>query len=335
MSHWIRVTIKVLITVGLLGFLIYQMDLRVLANILLSADPFFICLGVLIQVVSLAFSSIRWQVILRDFNIHTRFLKLTELNLIGYFFNLFLPSGIGGDFFRAYYLGKREHRGMSTTLTTTVLERSAGLCALLVIGTFFSIFQDISVEGVRLIYVFLVVITLYLLGNVILFHTWIHQKISLLLRRKHLQHIEDKMELVYQGLNRLRHNKVTILKTLVVSLIIQLLAVIIVWVAAHALHIEAPFGVFLVFVPIINLSIMVPVTINGIGLRESLFYLLFSRIGFPVEMAVGLSLMTLFLYCVTAFPGLFVYSLYKKNENLGAPSELSLLAGDDQEELEE
>jgi uncharacterized protein (TIRG00374 family) len=303
-------------TLALLGFLAYQMELRVLAAILLSANPLFILVGALIQVGSLLFGVVRWQTILRNFDIHASFSSLTRLNFIGYFFNLFLPSGIGGDVFRAYYLAKREGRGMSTTVITTILERSAGLCALLIIGTFFAALQDISVQGVRLFHVFLIMITLYLLGNLVLFHKGMHRRFSAFLIKRHLQHIEAKMEMVCQGLNALRRNKDSILKALVVSLVIQFLSVLIVWVAAQAIGIEVPFRVFLIFVPLINLSIMVPLTINGIGLRESLFYLLFSQIGLPAEMAVGLSLLTFFLYFMTAIPGLLVYSLYKKEEHL-------------------
>ncbi len=61
---------------------------------------------------------------------------------------------------------------------------------------------------------------------------------------------------------------------------------------------------------------MVPLTINGIGLRESLFYLFFSQIGLPVETAVSLSLVTFSIYLLTAVPGLIIYSLYKKEEHL-------------------
>lgn len=316
MSDRTKLAIKVLITLALLGFLAYQMDLGVLADILLSANPLLLLLGVLIQFTSMFIGVVRWQTILREFDIHTRLLPLIKINFIGYFFNLMLPSGIGGDFFRAYYLAKREDRGMSTTVTTTILERSAGLCALLIIGTFFAALEDISVEGVRLFYVFLIVITLYGLGNLVLFHSWIHRRISAFLLKRHLPHIEARMELVYQGLNALRQNKSSILQALALSLGIQILGVLIVWTVAQAIHIEAPFRVFLIFVPLINLSIMVPLTINGIGLRESLFYLLFSQIGFPAEMAVALSLLTFFLYFVTAIPGLLVYSLYKKEEHL-------------------
>ncbi|MEE8461312.1 MAG: lysylphosphatidylglycerol synthase transmembrane domain-containing protein, partial [Acidobacteriota bacterium] len=248
--------------------------------------------------------------------IHIDYSPLAKITFIGFFFNLFLPSGIGGDFFRAYYLSKRKNRGMSTTVTTTLLERSAGLCALLVIGTLFAAFEDLRVEGVPLFYVFLVLITLYLLGNLMLFHAWIHRKISSFLKKRNLEEIEASMELVYSGLNALRGNRRSIVLALLLSLLIQFLTVVMVWVAALAIDIDAPFRIFMIFVPLINLSIMVPLTINGIGLRESLFYLLFSQIGLPVETAVSLSLVTFCLYLLTAIPGLILYSLYKKEEHL-------------------
>ena len=284
--------------------------------ILLSANPILILLATLVHVLSVLLSVFRWRTILVNFDIHIDFSPLAKITFIGFFFNLFLPSGIGGDFFRAYYLSKRKDRGMSTTLTTTVLERSAGLCALLVIGTLFASLENISVEGIPLLYVFLVFITLYLLGNLMLFHSWMHRKISFFLRKRHLQQIEAKMELVYGGLSRLLGNRSSMIMAFLLSLLIQLLAVVIVWIAALAIDIHAPFGIFLIFVPLINLSIMVPLTINGIGLRESLFYLLFSQIGFPVEMAVSLSLVTFFVYLLTAIPGSILYSLYKREEHL-------------------
>jgi uncharacterized protein (TIRG00374 family) len=316
MSHRGKVLIRAGITLGLLAFLAYQMDLRKLWTILVSASPWLVLLGTLIHILGVLISVVRWRTILENFDIHIDYSPLAKITFIGFFFNLFLPSGIGGDFFRAYYLSKRKARGMSTTLTTTLLERSGGLCALLVIGTLFAAFEDLQVEGVRLFYVFLVLITLYLLGNLMLFHGWIHRQISSFLKRRNLEHFEAKMELVYNGLNTLRGNRRSILVALFLSLLIQLITVVVVWIAALAINIDAPFRIFMIFVPLINLSIMVPLTINGIGLRESLFYLLFSQIGLPVETSVSLSLVTFSIYLLTAIPGLVIYSLYKKEEHL-------------------
>jgi len=316
MSHRGKVLIRAGITLGLLAFLAYQMDLSKLWVILVSASPWLVLLGTLIHLFSVLLSVVRWRTILVNFDIHIDYSPLAKITFIGFFFNLFLPSGIGGDFFRAYYLSKRKDRGMSTTLTTTLLERSGGLCALLVIGTLFAAFEDLRVEGVPLLYVFLVLITLYLLGNLMLFHAWIHRKLSSFLKKRNLEQIEAKMELVYSGLKALRGNRRSIVLALLLSLLIQLFTVVMVWIAALAIDIDAPFRVFMIFVPLINLSIMVPLTINGIGLRESLFYLLFSQIGLPVETAVSLSLVTFCIYLLTAIPGLIIYSLYKKEEHL-------------------
>ena len=316
MSHRGKVLIRTGITLGLLAFLAYQMDLRKLWVILVSASPLLVLLGTLVHVFSVLVSVVRWRTILVNFDVHIDYSPLAKITFIGFFFNLFLPSGIGGDFFRAYYLSKRKDRGMSTTLTTTLLERSGGLCALLVIGTLFAAFEDIRVEGVRLFDVFLVLITLYLLGNLMLFHAWIHRQISSFLKKRKLEQIAAKLELVYSGLNALRGNRRSIVLALLLSLLIQFLTVVMVWFAALAIDIDAPFRIFMIFVPLINLSIMVPLTINGIGLRESLFYLLFSQIGLPMEMSVSLSLVTFSLYLLTAIPGLIIYSLYKKEEHL-------------------
>ena len=316
MSHRGKVLIRAGITLGLLVFLAYQMDLRKLGTILVSASPWLVLLGTLIHILGVLLSVARWRTILVNFDIHIDYSPLAKITFIGFFFNLFLPSGIGGDFFRAYYLSKRKNRGMSTTLTTTLLERSGGLCALLVIGTLFAAFEDLQVEGVRLFYIFLVLITLYLLGNLVLFHAWIHRKISSFLKKRSLEQIEAKMELVYSGLNAFRGNTRSILVALLLSLLIQFITVVVVWIAALSIEIDAPFKIFMIFVPLINLSIMVPLTINGIGLRESLFYLLFSQIGLPVETSVSLSLVTFSIYLLTAIPGLIIYSLYKKEEHL-------------------
>ena len=316
MSQRQKVLIKVVITLVLLGFLAYRMDLSKFLVILLSANLFLLILASLIQVLSVVLLVVRWRAILETFDIYTKLAPLMQITFIGFFFNLFLPSGIGGDFFRAYYLAKRENRSMSTTVTTTVLERSAGLCALLVIGTFFAALQGIKFEGFPLLNVFLVVIVAYIVGNVILFHPWTHRKITALLKRRNMERLETKMELVYRGLNSLRRNKQVILSSFSLSLVIHFFAAVIVWVAALSIAIDAPFGVFLVFVPLINLSIMIPLTINGLGLRETLFYLLFSQIGLPVETAVSLSLVTLLAYILASMPGGIVYSLYKRKEHL-------------------
>ena len=316
MSNRLKILIKIGVTSLLLIWILSQIDFFRFVEILFSANILLVLSATLVHFGSVFFTIIRWRTILGNFGIYPDFSPLAKITLIGYFFNLFLPSGIGGDFFRAYYLSKREGRGMSTTLTTTVLERNAGMCALLMIGGAAAFFYRIEVQGISLLYVFIFVIAGYLLATGMLFHPWIHQHISSFLRRRNLNQWESKMDLVYEGLRGLRQNKRSIAIALLASLVIQLLSAVIVWISALSLSYDAPFVVFLIFTPLINLSVMVPFTINGIGLRESLFCLLFLQIGVPCETSVSMSLITFSAYLLTGIPGAFIYSFYKKEENL-------------------
>jgi len=87
------------------------------------------------------------------------------------------------------------------------------------------------------------------------------------------------------------------------------------WIAALAIGVKAPFLIFLIFIPIVNLTIMVPLTINGFGLREGVYFLLFREIGLPVETAVTLSLLNFLVVTLASLPGAVAYSFYKKDES--------------------
>lgn len=311
--NW-KTAIKIALSLGLLALLLSRMDLQKFGHTLASVSPMLLLTAVLVQLVEAVLSTWRWKTILENFRILIHFPPLLKITLIGSFFNLFLPSSIGGDFVRAYYLSRRQERSMSTTLTTTVLERSAGLCGLLILGTAFAAVHRMDVEGISLLLVFFILNFGYAAANFALFNSWFHRQISRLLRRLRFAHLETKMELVYEGLTTLRKNYSAIMMSIGISLLIQFLSIVIVWISAYAIHLKVPFYVFLVFIPLINLTIMIPLTINGIGLRESAYYLLFSQIGLPVETAVTLSLLNFVVLLCAALPGAIVYSLYKKDE---------------------
>jgi glycosyltransferase 2 family protein len=314
MRKRLALVLKALLTFLLLLALVLQMDIREFIAILAGADLSLLVLATLIQVGITLIAVLRWQVILANFDIATGFSPLTKITFIGQFFNLFLPSAIGGDFFRAYYLSRHEHRGMSTTLTTTLLERSAGLFALLVIGCLFAFLHRVAVQGVSLLYVFIGLITTYTAANVALFNAWFHRGLTRLFARFRLADVDKKLELVYQGLCCLRSNRRAVVHCLLLSFAIQFISVVIMWLAALSIQIEAPFYVFLIFIPIVNLTIMIPLTINGFGLRESIYYLLFSQIGLPVETSVTLALLNFLIVTLASLPGGVAYSLYKKED---------------------
>lgn len=303
---------KILASIFLLAFLASRMELAKLGHVLASASLLALLVPVAIQLGNVLISVKRWQTILADFEMKVSYSMTVRLTFIGSFFSLFLPSSIGGDFFRAYYMAKQEDRGIATTLATVFMDRSAGLFALLLIGLCASFAGNLVVHGVRLVWIFLLLVVLYLAANLALFNSRMHSLLARLLHRLNLQKLESRIEIISRGLATLIRNRPAILLIVGISLCVQFLSVVMVWSCAWGLGIEAPFSAFLVFVPLINLSIMVPLTINGFGLRESLYFLLFTQIGVNDEQAVALSLVNAFVIMMAAVPGAIFYSLHKR-----------------------
>lgn len=293
-----------------------QMDWKQFSTLVSSMNLTWVFLAFSLRFLAVIPGVQRWRLILQNFGIRAAFVPLARLGFIGSFFNLFLPTGIGGDFVRAYYLSRSGSHEMPTVLTTLLLERSGGLCALLLIGTLSSSLWGIEISGIPMVGFFSLLLVGYTLANVSIFHPWIHEQIAIRLQRWRFDSVEEKMRLIYDGLKTLGRNGKAMAGVLSLSLLIQFSSIVTMWLLAQAIGVVTPFVTFLVFIPLINLTIMVPLTINGIGLRESAYYLLFSQVGLPAEMSVTLSLLSFLTHLVVGLPGAVFYTLHKKGNPL-------------------
>ena len=315
MKIQIKTLLKASLSFGLLGFLFYRTDTGSLLGVLGSIDWLLLVPAALILFSTTLLQTLRWSMILRNFGLSLGFRLLFRIVLIGCFFNLFLPSSVGGDFFRAYYLGKHERIGVPIAATTTLIDRISGISALLLLGLCCSFFSGHSLGGISLQAIFVGIFMVFAVGITVFFHPGLHRLLERLLVRIKAVGLAQKIPEVYEGASRFRKNLRDVLLTTALSLTIQFISITSVWVAARAMHINAPFLLFLIFVPLINIAVSLPLTINGVGLREGMYYLLFSQIGVPMESSITLSLVSLLLYLAMALPGGIVYSIFKKDED--------------------
>ena len=315
MSQRVRTVLKLILTIVLLVVVLSQVELEKFSHTLASIDSIWVLIALSLQLLAVLPSVQRWRLILRNFQIQTVFFPLTKLALIGNFFNLFLPTSIGGDFIRGFYLSRDSGRGISSILTTILLERSSGLCGLLLIGTLSSALSDLHISGFKTVNLFLLLLTSYVLLNFLLFLPWVHGQMDRWLRRWQFDSVAAKMELIYQGLQTLLKDWKGMVGSLSLSLLIQFNSIFVMWLLAQAIGITVSFSTFLIFIPLINLTIMVPLTISGFGLREGAYFLLFSQVGLPAELSIMLSLLNYLMLFLSSFPGAVFYSLRKKEEH--------------------
>src|SRR5579883_3025338 len=104
----VKVKLKILFSLAMFASLplFLKIDLQKTAAALWHANGYILALTAFIVVVSNVINARRWQIITRSLGFNKPFAEYVEYWYVGMFFNLFLPSTVGGDFSRCYYISK-------------------------------------------------------------------------------------------------------------------------------------------------------------------------------------------------------------------------------------
>lgn len=208
------------------------------------------------------------------------------LYFIGSLYNTMLPGGIGGDGYKIYYLGKYSHLTKRTVLRVLLSERANGLLILMLLACFFGYLSDISVLFNHPIWLFAVAALITCLGyctasRIILAESF----------------------------------KVSMIAALY-SLILQLLYVVAAILILHGLHItfDNPTLLFTyvsVFL-ISNILSVIPISINGVGIRELTFIYAAIIFGLNREIGVAFGVIYFVAYFLMALQGIWFLNQLKK-----------------------
>ncbi len=121
-----------LIVSGLILFFVYKkIDFESLKETLSSANVLFLIVGFVLFLFSQFVSSLRLQAFWKVLKIKISNLENWKLYLIGMYYNLLLPGGIGGDGYKVFYLDKQFETGKKKLLTALIFDRLSGLLGLL------------------------------------------------------------------------------------------------------------------------------------------------------------------------------------------------------------
>lgn len=290
LRRWLGLGGRLAISVGILAWLIRRTDWEPLVQLFRGArlDLFFAALGLycLAQVIS----SYRWQLLARAVGFTTPLLRLVALYFIGMFFNLFLPTSMGGDVVRAWLLAGGPGRRWQAVLSV-FSERFAGLMMLLALACLAS---GINVH----------VLPWWSLGLV-----WgaTATGIGLVLLLPILGRRFQRFREMTHALSLYRSQRRTLAGVSLLSLLIQVAGILQVWLLSHALGIEVPLTAFAVVVPLVTLLTMLPISVNGVGVREGFLMLLLAPVGVSAAEALALGLLWLTMLAAASLIGGIVF----------------------------
>ena len=280
----------------LLAFLFFFVDLRALGAAFAQLTVTYVVYLILLSVVLIWISCVKWRLFIRVGGYDASLTHLMKLYVIGYFFNVFMPSFVGGDIVRSIQLGSHLE-DQTQALVATFLERFTGLLAMIVLAVLFVLCGAQVAAGLRL--TVLLVGVGAIVATTISFSSTLSSlcfapllRICRLLRLGQLaEKLETSLLRAQASLVVIRHDHLLLLKAMALSFLYQLFAVINTYVAARAIGWnDVGFGELFIVVPLVLLVSSIPATPSGLGLQEGAFVFFLKRVGATAAQgfAVGL-----------------------------------------------
>jgi glycosyltransferase 2 family protein len=302
--------IKLVVSLGLLALLFSRTDLRSLWEHVRNASIPWVLIALAIYLLQMLVSTWRWAVLLQAQGVDVPQRRLLGSYLVAAFFNNFLPSNIGGDVIRI-----RDTSGPagSRTLAATVvlIDRGIGLMGLVLVAALGATVAA-GAGGAQTVPVLPSWLWAgFLLATVVSAPAVIAPAgVGRLLQPLTVFHPEwvgDRITRVTEALARFRERPSSLFNTFAGAVVVQGLLVLFYAAVARSLNIPISIAHMAVIVPVSFVVQMVPVSVNGFGVREATFSFYFSRIGLPMASALALSLGSTALIMLFSLSGAGVY----------------------------
>ncbi len=273
--------LKIAVSVGLLGYLLTLIDLDDLLAQLRNLDLAYLGLAYVLLLVQVAISAAKWQRILRSDGVVMPLAFLFKTNLIGGFFSLFLPTSFGGDVYRVV-AARGVNQDLAKSTSSVVFDRLTGFFALISICMVGYVALPEQPYG-------LLVAALYVLG--VLGFLIASSNMAIALIGGLDLPLVGKVAKILRSFRSYRTHRRLLVVVLLLAFAFQLNVVVINKVYTLALGIEVDFSLLLVIIPLIYLTEALPISINGLGVRESAFAFFFAMNGLSVEAGIAVSLL--------------------------------------------
>lgn len=298
---------KAAVSLGLLYVLFSRVDVSRLWSVARQASPAWLATALLLYFAVILASTWRWSVLLRAQHVELPYRFLTQSFLVATFFNNFLPSNIGGDVVRITDTAKII--GSRTLATTVVLiDRGIGLLGLaLMAASGASLMHQMVVGRVGPG----VLWAGFGLGALIATPTLLFPETATRLlqplRVFHQEWVDARLEKLTYALTRFRETPTALAECFAGAIAVQAFLVAFYLAIARSMHIPVGFAELAVIVPVSFIVQMIPLSLNGFGVREATFGFYFTRLGLPLESALLVSFMGAALIMVFSLSGGVAY----------------------------
>jgi glycosyltransferase 2 family protein len=307
---------RLLGSLALVGVLAWRLDWRQVAAAFAHLDVTLWLLALGLYLLTQGVSALRWQMLARMLGLGGRWRDYLAYYFIGMFFNLVLPTSVGGDVVRAWYLGRQAGPPPAPEPVGLPTGRQA-------LGRRTASFLSVLADRVNGLAVLIAVACLAALCCPVPLPAWMTWTVACtggaaalgLASLPALPWLEKvlpahrRLTPLLAGARLCLRDRRGVCLVTALSLVVQLANVVLAWLVGEGLGLPVPPLYYGVLVPLVSLLTLLPVSLNGMGLREAGTVLLLAPVGVGAAPAVTLSLLIFAVYAAASLGGGVFYLL--------------------------
>ncbi|MDM8542430.1 lysylphosphatidylglycerol synthase transmembrane domain-containing protein [Desulfococcaceae bacterium HSG9] len=316
---WLTI-VQTLISLTFLILIFHRFDWTGFFHLIKKIPVWFFIYSLILTIAYQFLYVLKWNIILRTMEIRIAYKNLAKYTFVGFFFANFAPSSIGQDATKVYYLGKKE--GYLNIGASVIIDRFLGLFAMTFLATILIWNIDFTAPVFEIART---VLTLLCLGFIIAFIVG-HFKYDELLNRIFKQfknpNTKSKMETLNETMQqflfyiRIAGSNLKVLFSSIFIFIIIFLITAIVYIHFFEITTGKEFSLWRVMAVTLIIVIItnLPISLNGIGVREQSHYIFLAALGIPKEAAVSISLLIFSHAMVLSLIGLVLWLRREKRQ---------------------
>jgi uncharacterized protein (TIRG00374 family) len=282
--------LKLIFSLSILVYILTtQTSLKDVGAVVATVNPYWLVLSFSLHAFGYFASAYRWQILAQAHGDAVPLGFLVKSYMVGTFFNNFLPTRFGGDIVRIWD-GSRYSKSLLKSSAIVVVERFTGIIVLFLFAVLASLFRLDMARQIPVVWIALL-LGLLGLGLILAFLLPFSGRwLAAVPGKGFLESIKNKIILFRETILHYRTQKGPFLRATFWALLLQLNVILYYFLIGKALHLRIHFIDYFIFIPIVLLIQSIPVTINGLGLREGSYIEIFKFYGILPQTAVSFSL---------------------------------------------
>jgi len=262
------------------------------------ANPWLLVGSFSVIIVTFICTTIRWKSLLHALGVNLTLSQTFVLNMVGAFYNTFMPGSTGGDVLKAYYAAKQAPEQRTAVVMSVIIDRVLGLLTLIMLGGSMAAIQfalspdptDPVARMCRRVALFAaLLLSITVVGLWAIYTPWLRRRLGIS-RLLSEGKVGDKLRKILDVMQIYRQRPGLIFRAILITVPVHVSVIISAMLAGEAFGLPISPGYYFIVVPVVVLSGAIPISPQGVGVMEAFAFYLTKQEGATLNQALALTM---------------------------------------------